>query len=63
MKRSISISQRICRGDTSIWTRMSLSMWEAYTVQELCDKILSGEIEDSKTIAAVMSYRAKFGKD
>ena len=36
---------------------------EAYTVQELCDKILSGEIEDSKTIAAVMSYRAKFGKD
>ena len=36
---------------------------EAYTVQELCDKILSGEIEDSKTIAAIMSYRAKFGKD
>lgn len=36
---------------------------EAWTVQELCDKILSGEIEDSKTIAAVMSYRAKFGKD
>ena len=32
---------------------------EAYTVQELCDKILSGEIEDSKTIAAVMSYKAK----
>ena len=35
---------------------------EAYTVQELCDKILSGEIEDSKTIAAVMSYKAKFGQ-
>ena len=34
---------------------------EAYTVQELCDKILTGEIEDSKTIAAVMSYKAKFG--
>ena len=50
MKRSISISQRICRGDISILTRMNLSMWEAYTVQELCDKILSGEIEDSKPL-------------
>lgn len=33
---------------------------EAYTVDELCDKILGGEIEDSKTISAIMSYRAKY---
>ena len=33
---------------------------EAYTVDELCEKILSGEIEDSKTISAIMSYRAKY---
>lgn len=33
---------------------------EAYTVDELCEKIFSGEIEDSKTIAAVMAYKAKY---
>lgn len=33
---------------------------EAYTVEELCEKILSGEIEDSKTISAIMSYRVKY---
>ena len=33
---------------------------EAYTVEELCEKIFSGEIEDSKTIAAVMAYKAKY---
>lgn len=31
------------------------------TVDELCDKIFAGEIEDSKTISAIMSYRAKYG--
>ncbi len=33
---------------------------EAYTVEELCNMILSGKIEDSKTIAAIMSYRVKY---
>lgn len=33
---------------------------EAYTVEELCGLILDGKIEDSKTIAAVMSYRTKY---
>ena len=33
---------------------------EAYSVDELCEKILCGEIEDSKTISAIMSYRAKY---
>lgn len=33
---------------------------EAYTVDELCEKILKGEIEDSKTVSAIMSYRAKY---
>lgn len=34
---------------------------EAMTVDELCHKIFAGEIEDSKTILAIMSYRAKYG--
>ena len=33
---------------------------EAYTVEELCEKIFSGEIEDSKTIAAVLAYKSKY---
>lgn len=35
---------------------------EAYTLDELKAKIFSGEIEDSKTIAALMSYEVKYGK-
>lgn len=33
---------------------------KAYTVDELCDMIYSGQIEDSKTIAAIMSYKNKY---
>lgn len=33
---------------------------EAYTVDELCDMIYSGKIEDSKTVSAIMSYKAKY---
>lgn len=33
---------------------------EAYSVEELCQMIFEGRIEDSKTIAAVMSYKAKY---
>jgi len=32
---------------------------EAYTLEELCDLIYSGKIEDSKTISAIMSYKNK----
>lgn len=35
---------------------------KAYTIEELCDMIYSGQIEDSKTVAAIMSYKAKYGK-
>lgn len=35
---------------------------EAYTVDELCDMIYSGKIEDSKTVAAIMSYKNKYMK-
>lgn len=34
----------------------------AYTVQELTDKIYAGEIQDSKTVAAVLAYKDKYGK-
>lgn len=33
---------------------------EAYTVEELCKMIFEGKIEDSKTIAAIMSYKEKY---
>ena len=30
---------------------------EAYTVEELCELIYAGKIEDSKTVSAIMSYK------
>lgn len=33
---------------------------EAYTIEELKDKIFNGEIEDSKTVAALMAYAVKY---
>lgn len=35
---------------------------QAYTLEELQAKIFSGEIEDSKTVAALMAYAVKYGK-
>ena len=34
----------------------------AYTIAELRKKIYSGEIEDSKTIAAIMAYAVKYNR-
>lgn len=31
-----------------------------FTLEELCEKIYSGEIEDSKTIAAILCYKSKY---
>ena len=33
---------------------------EAYSVEELCDMIYAGKIEDSKTVSAIMSYKNKY---
>ena len=33
---------------------------EAYTVDELCELIYAGKIEDSKTVSAIMSYKNKY---
>lgn len=33
-----------------------------YTLDELCEMIYACKIQDSKTIAAVMTYKAKYGK-
>ena len=33
---------------------------KAFTVDELCEKIYSGAINDSKTIAAVLAYKDKY---
>ena len=35
---------------------------KAYTLDELKEKIFSGEIEDGKTVASLMAYAAKYGK-
>lgn len=35
---------------------------EAYTLEELKEKILTGEIEDSKTVSALMAYAVKYKK-
>ena len=35
---------------------------KAYTVDELKEKIFFGEIEDSKTIASVLAYEARYLK-
>lgn len=34
----------------------------AYTVEELCEKIYSGELQDSKTVAAILAYKNKYCK-
>ena len=33
---------------------------KAFSVEELCEMIYAGQIEDSKTIAAIMSYKNKY---
>ena len=33
---------------------------ETYTIDELKEKVFSGEIEDSKTVAAIMAYDTKY---
>lgn len=35
---------------------------EAYSIEELKEKIFSGEITDSKTVSALMAYAVKYGK-
>ena len=33
---------------------------EAYSVEELCDMIYAGKIEDSKTVSAILAYKNKY---
>ena len=35
---------------------------KAYSLDDLKEKIFSGEIEDAKTVASLMAYAAKYGK-
>lgn len=35
---------------------------EAYTMEELKEKIFSGELQDAKTISALLAYEVKYGK-
>ena len=33
---------------------------QAYTLEELCQRIYQGEIQDGKTVAAIMAYKNKY---
>lgn len=33
---------------------------QPYTVEELCEKIYSGEIQDGKTVASILAYKNKY---
>lgn len=33
---------------------------EAYDIDELCEKIYAGEIQDAKTVAALLAYKSKY---
>ena len=33
---------------------------EAHTLEDLCEKIYKGEIQDGKTVAAIMAYKNKY---
>lgn len=35
---------------------------EAYTMEELKEKIFAGELQDTKTISALLAYEVKYGK-
>lgn len=35
---------------------------KAYTIEELKEKIFSGEIEDGKTVSSILAYDTKYGK-
>ena len=35
---------------------------QAYTIEELKEKIFTGEIEDAKTISSLLAYDVKYGK-
>lgn len=35
---------------------------KAYSLEELKEKIFSGEIEDAKTVSSLLAYDAKYGR-
>ena len=36
---------------------------EAFELETLMEKIYAGEIQDAKTVAGIMAYAAKIGRD
>ena len=36
---------------------------KAYSLEELKEKIFSGEIEDAKTVSSLLAYDAKYGRN
>ena len=36
---------------------------EIYSLEELCDMIYAGKIEDSKTVSAILAYKNKYIND
>ena len=45
-----------------IGSKAYLSVFEAYSVEELTEMILDGTIMDAKTVSAILAYKAKYKK-
>ena len=45
-----------------IVSKAYLSVFEAYSVEELTEMILDGTIMDAKTVSAILAYKAKYKK-
>lgn len=58
-KIDIYVAKNLVKGEQHLDEDEFINV-EAYSVEELSDMILSGKIEDSKTVAAIMSYRVKY---
>ncbi len=58
-KIDIYVAKNLMKGEQHLDEDEFINV-EAYTVEELSDMILAGKIEDSKTVAAIMSYRVKY---
>lgn len=58
-KIDIYVAKNLVKGEQHLDEDEFINV-EAYSVEELSDMILSGKIEDAKTVAAIMAYRVKY---
>jgi ADP-ribose pyrophosphatase len=54
----VYLAQDLTPGEQHLDDAESIDV-EIYTLEELCDMIYQGKIQDSKTVAAIMAYSNK----